>query len=79
MTKLRAVDIDHTLEERAQALVDYLERGPEWTTPLVIPLRSSWWSRLVEFANVYRAYRVGNGRRYSARIAWGIAFRGLPF
>jgi hypothetical protein len=78
MTKLRLIDIDDTLDERERALVEHLE-GVTWTTPLVIPLRSSWWSRLVEFANVYRAYRVGNGRRYSARIAWGIAFRGLPF
>jgi hypothetical protein len=30
-------------------LVDHIERGPEWTTPLVIPLRSSWWSRLVDW------------------------------
>jgi hypothetical protein len=79
MTKLSLVELDLQLDKRERALVEHLERGPEWTTPLVIPLRSSWWSRLVEFANVYRAYRVGNGRRYSARIAWGIAFRGLPF
>lgn len=35
--------------------------------------------RLAEFLAVYREYRMHNGRRYSARIAWGIAFRGLPF
>jgi hypothetical protein len=51
MTKLRAVDIDDTLDERERALVEYLERSPKvtWTTPLVIPLRSSWWSRLVNW------------------------------
>jgi hypothetical protein len=78
MTKLKLVEVDERSDE-VRMTYAHLERGPEWTTPLVIPLRSSWWSRLVEFANVYRAYRVGNGRRYSARIAWGIAFRGLPF
>jgi hypothetical protein len=78
MTKLRLIDIDDTLDERERALVEHLE-GVTWTTPLVIPLRSSWWSRLVEFAQTYRLYRKQHGRRYSARIAWSIAFLGTPF
>ena len=36
-------------------------------------------SRLREFIQVYRLYRVCHSRRYAAGIAWGIAFRGLPF
>jgi hypothetical protein len=76
MTKLSLVELQ--LDERERALVEHIE-GVTWTTPLVIPLRSSWWSRLVEFAQTYRLYRKQHGRRYSARIAYGIAFRGLPF
>jgi hypothetical protein len=77
VTKLSLVELQ--LDERERALVEHIERGPEWTTPLVIPLRSSWWSRLVEFAQTYRLYRKQHGRRYSARIAWSIAFLGTPF
>jgi hypothetical protein len=47
MTKLSLVELQ--LDERERALVNHIERGPEWTTPLVIPLRSSWWSRLVDW------------------------------
>jgi len=36
-------------------------------------------SKLIEFIQIYRLYRRHNTRRYSARIAWGCAFRGLPF
>jgi hypothetical protein len=36
-------------------------------------------SRLVEFVSVYRAYRRFHPARYAARIAFGCAFRGLPF
>ena len=36
-------------------------------------------SQLREFIDVYRLYRRVHGRRYSFRIAWGCAFRGLPF
>lgn len=32
-----------------------------------------------EFISVYRLYRRHNPARYAARIAYGIAFRGLPF
>lgn len=32
-----------------------------------------------EFVQVYRLYRIANTRRYSARIAYGCAFKGLPF
>lgn len=32
-----------------------------------------------DFINIYRLYRVYHSRRYAARIAFGIAFRGLPF
>jgi hypothetical protein len=51
VTKLRLIDIDDTLDERERALVEHLERSPKvtWATPLVIPLRSSWWSRLVDW------------------------------
>jgi hypothetical protein len=34
---------------------------------------------LIEFIAVYQQYRPQHSRRYSAQIAWGIAFRGLPF
>jgi hypothetical protein len=38
-------------------------------------------SRLREFFQIYRAYRASgfHTRRYCARIAFGCAFRGLPF
>ena len=35
--------------------------------------------RFAEFISVYRQYRLGHSPSYAARIAWGIAFRGLPF
>ncbi len=37
-------------------------------------------SKLQEFVGVYRLYRLGgNTRRYSLRIAYGCAFKHLPF
>ena len=36
-------------------------------------------SRLAEFAAVYRLYRVSHPPLYAARIAFGCAFRGIPF
>jgi hypothetical protein len=51
MTKLSLVDLQLDERER-EKLLDYLEQERakvEWTTPLVIPLRSSWWSRLVDW------------------------------
>jgi len=36
-------------------------------------------SKLIEFISVYRLYRRAHGVRHSARIAYGIAFLGLPF
>ena len=36
-------------------------------------------SRLREFLSVFRLYAKHNPPPYAARIAWGVAFRGLPF
>jgi hypothetical protein len=36
-------------------------------------------SKLAEFFIVYRQYRFAHNRRYAARIAYEIAFRGQPF
>lgn len=36
-------------------------------------------SRVVEFFQIYALYRQHNTRLYSLRIAYGCAFRGLPF
>lgn len=36
-------------------------------------------SRIAEFLNVYRLYRLSHSPIYAARIAYGCAFRGLPF
>ena len=36
-------------------------------------------SRITEFLQVYRLYSQHNPRFYALRIAYGIAFRGLPF
>lgn len=35
--------------------------------------------RLLEFVSVYRMYRRTHPPRYAARIAYGIAFNGVPF
>jgi hypothetical protein len=35
--------------------------------------------RLIDFLRVYRLYRSQHPARYAARIAFGIAFRGMPF
>lgn len=35
--------------------------------------------KLREFINLYRAYARAHPRRYALRIAYGIAFKGLPF
>lgn len=35
--------------------------------------------RLSNFIAVYHQYRLGHSPAYAARIAFGIAFRGLPF
>lgn len=32
-----------------------------------------------EFVVIYHLYRVANTRRYSAQIAFGCVYRGLPF
>ena len=32
-----------------------------------------------EFFDVYREYRKSHSREYARQIAYGIAFRGLPF
>ena len=32
-----------------------------------------------DFLAIYSQYRPQHSRRYSAQIAWGIAFRNLPF
>ncbi len=74
MTKLSLVELQ--LDERERALVEHIERGPEWTTPLVINTRTS---RLREWLTVYREYRAFHGRRYSAWIAFQVAFRRTPF
>lgn len=36
-------------------------------------------SRLLDFYRVFRLYAKHNPITYAARIAYGIAFRGLPF
>lgn len=41
---------------------------------------AGFWRRLVEFRQVYALYRrAAHSRSYCTRIAWGVAFRGLPF
>lgn len=35
--------------------------------------------RIAEFIAVYRQYRKHNRALYAARIAYGCAFKGLPF
>jgi len=32
-----------------------------------------------DFIALYRIYRQYHSRRYAAKIAWGIAFKKLPF
>ena len=34
---------------------------------------------LIEFLAVYQQYRPQHSRRYAAQIAFGVAFRGMPF
>lgn len=35
--------------------------------------------KLRDFLSVYRVYRRAHSRTYAARLAYGIAFQGLPF
>lgn len=35
--------------------------------------------KLNEFVSTYKLYRIGHGRAYAAKIAYGCAFKGLPF
>lgn len=72
--------ISHLLETGAMA-------GPyRRTHPLTLTLRTrvTRWAakkerQCREFIKVYRQYRAQHSRRYAARIAFGIAFNGLPF
>ncbi|MFV0601858.1 MAG: hypothetical protein ACK5NE_08580 [Brachymonas sp.] len=41
--------------------------------------RKSFWARLAEFWREYRHNRKHSSVARSARIAYGIAFKGLPF
>lgn len=36
-------------------------------------------SKLRDFVNLYRLYRAAHSPAYAVRIAFGVAFRGLPF
>lgn len=36
-------------------------------------------TRIIEFVQVFRLYARHHKPMYAARIAWGIAFKGLPF
>lgn len=36
-------------------------------------------NRITEFVQVYRLYRNHHTRAYALRLAYDIAFRGLPF
>ena len=36
-------------------------------------------NKMREFHAIYRAYRMTHSRRYAFRIAFGCAFRGMPF
>lgn len=36
-------------------------------------------SKLLTFIEVYAQYRVANSRRYAARIAYDVAFKGMDF
>jgi hypothetical protein len=61
-----------------------IQRNPEPITAHFTPGVNAVLSRLahsvVDFVEVYRQYRAGgHNRRYAARIAHGIAFRGLSF
>lgn len=35
--------------------------------------------KAVDFLAVYQQYRPQHSRRYAAQIAFGVAFRGIPF
>lgn len=60
------------------------------TGPVVIPTRPPLWVRVLraadawllkwaQFRKVYAQYRPHHSANYAARIAYGVAFRGLPF
>ncbi len=36
-------------------------------------------TKLRHFVSIYRLYAQHNPRRYALRIAYGMAFKGLPF
>ena len=46
----------------------------DWSTE-----RKGFMSRFIEFARVFWRYSKYHGVAYAARIAYGIAFQGLPF
>ena len=53
-------------------------KPPLWVR--VLRRADAWLLKWAEFRCIYRQYRdAAHGRIYSARIAHGLAFRGLPF
>jgi hypothetical protein len=74
MTKLHLVEHDNETFEQV-----HIERSPWPRIPRVVQTKPSLLSKVYEFASVYLLYRKQHGRRYSLRIAYGIAFNGLPF
>jgi hypothetical protein len=48
-------------------------------TPEVLARKEPHMSALRDFIAVYRLYRRHHSIAYAARIAYGCAFRGLPF
>ena len=47
--------------------------------PIPVGARWQWVAALSDFTSIYRQYRKHHGIVYSLRIAYGCAFKGIPF
>ena len=52
-------------------------RPPLWVR--VLRRADAWLIRWAQFRRVFAQYRKQHPIHYAARIAWGVAFRNLPF
>ena len=75
----------NTTRRYPRTLDEAFGRGGDWASPRVMRailggLEDKQMGRFAHFRSTFRLYRKGgHSIIYSARIAWGCAFKGLPF